>query len=75
MTRQQEAHTTKKEAGEPSHILSPVWGVSGWWEFCQQATHSRLNTGERSSEESALPTGSIRSILLSYLLRSASSSS
>lgn len=39
------------------------------------STHSRFNTGECSNEESALPTGSILSILLSCFLRSSSSSS
>lgn len=46
-----------------------------WWGVLLGTTHSRLNTGECSNEESALPTGSIRSILLSCFLRSSSSSS
>ena len=50
--------------------------VYRWWCVCLLGmTHSRFNTGECSSEESALPTGSIRSILLSCFLCSSSSSS
>lgn len=43
--------------------------------FIDETTHSRLNIGECSSEESALPTGSILSILLSFLLCASSASS
>lgn len=55
---------------------SRVVCISGYV-FCGvvgRLTYSRLNTGECSSEESALPTGSILSILLSCFLRSSSCS-